>query len=63
MITKCKQTVWKIDRQSAIEIGDGKTASLYMMSATPEQLRELAECAVEAADALDLIAETKAEAE
>lgn len=61
MITTEKRTIWKSGTTQLVEVG-GPTGKAYVASAfyTPEQLRDLAEAAVQAADALDLIAETEA---
>jgi len=62
MLTTEKRTIWKSDTATLVEVG-GPTGKAYVTSAfyTPEQLRDLAEAAVAAADALDLIAESRIE--
>lgn len=53
-----KRTVWKSGSDELIEVGSSSLAYVHCNQLTPEKLRDLAEAAAEAADALELVRET-----
>jgi hypothetical protein len=55
-----KRTIWKSDTKQLVEVGS-PTGKGYVSSAfySADELRDLAEAAAAAADALDLMAETE----
>lgn len=57
MLTTTKQTVWKSGTKTLIEL-ESRNAYVAGGFHSPAELRDLAEAAVAAAEALDLIAET-----
>ncbi len=60
MLTTMKQTVWKSGSKTLIELDGKRTAYVTPHALTADELRDLAEAAAAAADALDLINETEA---
>ena len=61
MIQQMKITIWKNDSERELIrlMPDGRTAFVAVAACTADELRDLAEAAALASDALDLIAETK----